>query len=101
MVLKTELNIEPRIALLLEPIISYRKLAYSAFNFYWPQLDKVAISVMTIVKKDLLDKILVEHKTELINPSYFVFLEIRDIDQQTKRLGWIIQVLNVYDSRVG
>ena len=56
---------------------------------------------MMAVKKDLLDKIVVEHKTDLVNYLYFIFLEIRDLDQQSKQPRKKTQVLNTYDNRVG
>ena len=41
---------------------------------------------MTIVKKDLLDKIIIEQKTNLVNYPYCMLLEIRDI-KLSKKLG--------------
>lgn len=35
---------------------------------------------MTVIRKDLPDNIVIEHKKDLINHPYFVFLEIRDLD---------------------
>lgn len=32
------------------------------------------------VKKDLFDKIVVKHKTELVTHLYFTFLEFQDLD---------------------
>lgn len=56
---------------------------------------------MTAVRKDLLDKIVVKYMTDLVNHLYFVFLEIWDLNQQTKWPGQKTQVFNVYDNRVG
>lgn len=41
--------------------------------------------VITVVKKDLLNKIVVEHITDLINYFYFILLKIQDLDQQLKQ----------------
>ena len=101
MALEIALNIRAGIIMLQEPFIGNRELAHNAFNFYWPQGDRTAIRVMTAVRKDLLDKIFVEHRTDLINQPYFVLLEIWDLDQQTKRPGRKTRVLNVHDNRVG
>lgn len=43
----------------------------------------------------------VEHRTDLVNHPYFILLEIRDLDQQTKWPERKTRVLNVYDNRVG
>lgn len=55
---------------------------------------------MTAVKRDLLNKIIVEHRTDLVNHPYFMLLEIRDLDlsKQPRRKT---RVLNAYDNRVG
>lgn len=56
---------------------------------------------MTAVRKNLTDKIVVDHRTDLINHPYFMLLEIRELDPQSKRPGSKTQVVNVYDDRVG
>lgn len=87
MALETALDIRAGIILLQEPFIGIRELVHNAFNFYWPQRDRTAIRVMTAVRKDLLDKIVIEHRTDLVNHPYFIFLEIRDLDQRSKWPG--------------
>ena len=57
--------------------------------------------VKTAVRKDLLNKIVVEHRMGLINQPYFIILEIQDLDQQSKQPGRRTRVLNAYDNRVG
>ena len=101
MALETALNIGAGTVILQVPFIGNRELSHSASNFYWPQGDRTAIKVVTTVRKDLLDKIVVEHRTDLVNHPYFVLLEIRDLDQQTKRPERKTRVLNVYNNRVG
>ena len=39
---------------------------------------------MMAVKRYLLDKIVVEHKTDLVNHSYFMLVEIWDLDLSKK-----------------
>lgn len=55
---------------------------------------------MTTVKKDLGDKIIVDHRTDLIHHPYFMLLEIRELDLQSKKPGKKTRVINVYDNRV-
>lgn len=55
---------------------------------------------MTAVRKDLLDKIIVKYKTDLVNHHYFILVEIQDLDQQLKRLKKKTQVLNIYNNWV-
>lgn len=75
-VLETALDIWAEIILLQEPFISNWKLVHSTFDIYWPKGDKIAICVMTVVRKNLLNKIVVEYKTNLVNHLYFIFPEI-------------------------
>lgn len=67
MALEAALDIGAGIILLQEPFIGNRELVHSAFHFYWPQGERTAIRVMTAMRKDLLDKIVVEHRTDLVN----------------------------------
>lgn len=76
MALKIALSIKARIIILQELFISNWELVYSIFNFYWPQRDRIAIRIIIIIKKNLLNKIVVEHRLDLVNYPYFIFLEI-------------------------
>lgn len=42
---------------------------------------------MTAIIKDLIDKIVVEHKTDLLTHPYFILLEVWELDWQSKRFG--------------
>ena len=53
---------------------------------------------MTAVKKTLVNKIVVDHKTNLINHPYFMLLEIQEMDPQSKKLGKKIRIVNAYDN---
>lgn len=39
---------------------------------------------MMAIKRDLIDKIIRKHRTDLVNHLYFIFLEIWKLDQQSK-----------------
>ena len=100
MALKTALNIGAGIVILKEPFIGSRKLSYSAFNLYWPQGDRTAMRVMIAMRRNLVDKIVVEYKTDLINHFYFMFLEIQDLNL-SKKPRRKTEILNIYDNQVG
>ena len=42
---------------------------------------------MTAIRKDLVDKIVVDHRTDLIDHPYFMLLEICELDLRSKRPG--------------
>ena len=81
MALKTVLDLGAEIIILQELFIGNQELVHSTFNFYQPQGTKTVNRVMTAVKKDLLDKIVVEHRTELVNHLYITLLKIQNVDQ--------------------
>ncbi len=56
------------------------------------------IRVMTAVKKDLVDKVVVDHRTDLIDYLYFMLLDVREIDSRSKRSGRKTRVINVHDN---
>lgn len=101
MALETALNIGAGIVMLQEPFIGTREISHSAFNFYWPQANRKEIRVMTAVPKEFTNKIVVEHRTDLINHPYVMLLEIRKLDPRSKKSGRKMWVVNVYDNRVG
>ena len=70
--------------MLQEPFIGGQELSYNAFNLYWLQGDRTAIRVITVVRRNLVDKIVIEHKTDLVNHPYFMLLEIWDLDLSKK-----------------
>ena len=76
MALETAFNIEVGIIILQEPFISNWELFCNTFNFYWLQGDRIAIRVMTTIKKDLFSKIIAEYMTDLVNHPIFTLLEI-------------------------
>ena len=101
MALETALSVGAGIVMIQEPFIGSRELCHSGFNFYWPQGERKEIRVMTAIKKDLGDKISVDHRTDLIHHRYFMLLQICKIDPQSKRPGRKTRIVNVYDNRVG
>lgn len=101
MALETALSVEAGIIMVQEPFIGHREISHSGFNFYWPQGEKKNIRVMTAVRKDLVYKIVIDHRTDLVNHPYFMLLEIRELNPRSKRLRRKTWVVNVYDNQVG
>ena len=56
---------------------------------------------MTAVRKDMVDKIVVDHIADLIDHPYFMLLEIRELDLHSKRPRRKTRVINIYDNRIG
>lgn len=101
MALETALTVKVGIVIIQEPFIGNREISHNGFNFYWPQDERKHIRVMTAGRRTLVDKIVVDHRTDLINHPYFMMLEIQELDPQSKRPGRKTRIFNVYDNRVG
>lgn len=85
MALKTELSIKAGIIMVRNLLISNQEIYHSRFNFYWPQDDRKNIKVMMAIRKNLMDKIVINHRTDLGNHLYFILLEIRELNLQFER----------------
>lgn len=99
--LETALSIGVGIVMLQEPFISTQEISHLAFNLYWPQAEKREIRVITAVQKEFTNKIVVEHRTDLINHPYVMLLKIRELDPRFKKPAKKMQVINVYDNQIG
>lgn len=58
------------------PFIDSQELRQSKFNFYCQKRETNDIRVMTVVRKNLVYKIVIDHKIDLISHLYFRLLEI-------------------------
>lgn len=78
--LEIAINIKAHIVCLQKLFIKNRNITHSAFNLYWLGKLKTEARILTAVKKWLVNKIIVENKTDLIDHPYFLALDIRDMD---------------------
>ena len=63
------------IIMIQEQFIGNQEIFYSGFNFYWLQGEKKNIRIITGMKKNLVDKIVIDYRTDLINHLYFMLLK--------------------------
>lgn len=77
-----------------------KSISHSIFNFYWPGRKRTEARVLMIVKKELMDKIIVENQMDLINHPYFLTLDIQEINSEVRPGKWT-RVVNIYDNQVG
>lgn len=100
MAMKTALSGKASIVMIQELFIDNREICYSGFKFHLPQNEKKEIRVMKAIKKNLADKIMLDHRTDLIDHLYFMLLEIRKLNIKSKKLDRKIQVMNMYINRI-
>ncbi len=98
--LETSLSIGAGIACLQEPFIGNKSISHSAFNLYWPEGSRNEARVLTTIKKELVSRIVVDNRTDLVDQPYFLALDIRDIDSRTNKPARRMRVVNSYDNRV-
>ena len=53
------------------------------------------------MKKQLISRIVVDNKIDLVDQPYFRALDIRDIDSRTNKPVRQTRVVTLYDNRVG
>lgn len=98
---RSALSIGAWLICLQEPFLGNKNIAHSALNFYRLGGVRSEARVLTAVKKDLVNKITVENRSDLVDHPYFLALDIRDIDRQLNKPTRRTRVINVYDNRVG
>ncbi len=65
MVMKTALSVGAGIVIIQELFMGNRKICHSGFNFHWPRKQRKKMRVMTAIRKDLSDKLMLGHRTDL------------------------------------
>lgn len=76
MALEMALSVETSIVIIQKLFIGNQEISHSKFNFFWPQSERKNIRVMMAVRKNVADKIIVDHRTNIINHPYFLLIEI-------------------------
>ena len=99
--LEAALEIGAGLVCLQEPFIGKKTLAYTAFNFYWPRGVRTEARVLTAVRKDILNKIVVENRSDLVDHPYFLAMDIRELGRTTKTPGRRTRLVNAYNNIVG
>lgn len=85
MVLKIVFCMKTEIVIIQKLFINCQELCHSRFKFYCPKKETQDIKIITIVMKNLIYKILVEYKIDLIDHPYFMLLEICELDLRFKK----------------
>ena len=64
-------------------------LTYAGFNLYWwSETNKQRdMEVLIVVKKDILNRIIIDNQTDLINHTYCFYLDIQEFDPKSRKIG--------------
>lgn len=101
MALETALNIRASIEMWKDLFVSSQKICDIAFNSYWPTKERNRIKVMSVMKIDLKDKIVLEHRTALIQYFHFMLLQVWELERQSKTLKRQNHLVTIDDNCVG
>jgi ribonuclease HI len=93
--LQTALQKEAAIACLQEPpVLGGYPISHPGFVFYWPEGPREHARVLTAVRKDLVNKLVINARTDLVNHPYFVVIDVLEGDRCTR-------LVNCYDNWLG
>ena len=59
------------------------------------------MQVLITVKKDILDRVIIDNRTDLISHSYCLCLEIKKFDPKSGKSLRKTKIVNLYDNKVG
>ena len=76
--LEAGLGLNAGVVCIQEPFLGKKNLAYAGFNLYWPVKahDREDNQVLIAVKKDILNKTIVQNQTDLVSHLYYIVLDI-------------------------
>ena len=57
--------------------------------------------VLTAVRKDILNKVIIENRTDLVSHPYCIVLDIKELDPISGKYSRRTRVVNLYDNKVG
>ncbi len=101
--LEAGLGLETSVICIQEPFLGNRSLAHTGFNLYWPSEtdNRKDIRVLIAVRKDILNKVIVENCTDLVSHPYCIALDIRELSPVSGKYSEKTRVVNLYDNKIG
>lgn len=59
------------------------------------------IQVLTTVRKDILDKVIIENRTDLVNYLYNIVLDIKNDGLDSGKYLRKTRIINLYNNKIG
>ena len=87
------------LACLQEPYID-REFSHPGYLLYWPEGERRDCRVVIAVRRDLLDQLIIEARTDLINHPYILTVDVWDLGRAQER-AQRTRIVNCYDNWVG
>ena len=79
-----------------------RDISHSGFNLYWPSGtdNQKDMRVLMAIRKDILNKVLIENRTDLVSHPYCSVLDIKELHPLSGKVLRKTRVVNLYDNKV-
>ncbi len=97
------LGLEASVVCIQEPFLGNRSLAHAGFNLYWPSGtdNRKDMQVLIAVRKDILNKIIIENRTDWVSHPYCIVLDIKERSPGSEKYCRRTRVVNLYDNKIG
>ncbi len=101
--LEAGLGLDAAIVCIQEPFLGNRYISHSGFNLYWPSEtdSRKDMRVLTAVRKDIISRVIVENRTNLISHPYCMALDIKEPHPKSGKFLRKTRIVNLYDNKVG
>ena len=100
-VLQNALDMGAGIACIQEPFIGARDIQHNGFSLHWLGGERKDVRIFTAIRKDLVNRVVVEKRSDLIDHSYIMVLDVRDLDRETQLPIRATRIVNVYNQVIG
>lgn len=80
-----------------------QSIFHFGFNFYWTlEIDNQRdIQVLIAVRKYILNKVMIENRTQQVSYLYCIILDIKELNSISGKYSKKTKVVNFYDNKVG
>ena len=59
------------------------------------------MQVLIAVRKDILNKVIIENRTDLVSHPYCIVLDIKELNSVSGKISRRTRVVNLYDNKIG
>lgn len=79
-----------------------RNILHSGFNLYLPFWidNRKDMQVLMAVEKNILNRVIIDNKTNLVGHPYCFVLDIKKLHSLTKKVLKKIKIVNLYNNKV-
>ena len=101
--LEAGLGLNAAVVCIQELFLGNRSISHFGFNLYWPSGtdNRKDIRVLTTVRKNILNRVIINNQTDLVSHPYCSVLDIKELYLVSGKILRKTRVVNLYDNNVG